>query len=146
MSGPWSRPDPYASNKLIHHATAGICRHCTPSLLQSNQFPHPQTWWIKRNRIFMDQAERQELVCALPTHLLAGGERKKRLDTEHLWIQHYSKKRGLARNESKSNSKPELCKVSWCGAAGSLFWSLFFLNLRRSLSSERMCRLDESRY
>lgn len=125
---------------LIHHNVADIRLIFSPHVLQRLRRLHPQRWWIKTNRLFMESAKLRELICALPTHLFAEGGRGRMARTSETLPSEQ-----LAWNKSKSNLKPKLCEASWCGAFCKLDIFLWVQSVwaRRAQLQVSLCQLEK---
>lgn len=108
----WHNSAVVDQTRLIHHNVADIRLIFGPHVLQRLRRLHPQRWWIKTNRLFMEPPKLRELICALPTHLFFW--RGKRPDGENLW-DFTQRAAGMKQIQIKPQTK-----VMW----SELMWSL----------------------
>lgn len=72
----------------------------------------------------MERAKLWELVCALPTHLFAEGERGWTVKTSGSNITQQEARHETNPNQTQ-NTKLELCKASWYGTTAFVFFFFF---------------------
>lgn len=112
MSGPWSGPDPYTLNKLIHHYTAGIQRaHGSLRANKGAGFYIHKLDGLRETGYLWTKQSIGSLFVLCPHICLPEGK-----EAGH-WtpLNPALLRERLAWNEPKSNGKLELCKGSWYG-------------------------------